>query len=213
MAPARIVHRSAALGLALGLVASSSRATTHPETSPAEVEPSSPSFAPEVPSISALPPLEADEELGNRHDAGPFARHKFRLSMLVGTSSTNRGSYLILGGGIGYFLVDGLEAGIDYEDWLLGEPIVHRLSPEARYVFHFVSIVKPYVGAFYRHTFVNDSADLDHVGARGGLYYVPPTGKFYLGGGAAFERLLNCKSGALVDCNAMYPEVLVGISL
>lgn len=213
----------AAFGSGISLSTASLDAAARPEASPAAlatnsrspdpVAPSPPSADPELPSLGALPPVEADDGFASGRDAGPFSRHKFRLSLLVGTGSTNRSSYLVLGGGFGFFIADGFEVGIDYEDWLLGEPIVHRLSPETRYVFHFVPVLKPYVGAFYRHAFVNDFPDLDHLGVRTGLYYVPPTGNFYLGGGAAYERLLNCKSDALVDCNAVYPEILIGISI
>jgi hypothetical protein len=209
-AAARAVFRNAAF---VSVLAVSFEAAAHQEASPTQPEPVAPSStAPSMPSVAALPPLEADDSTELERFT-PFARRRVRLSLLVGTSSTNRGSYLILGGGIGYFLLNGFEVGIDYEDWLLGEPIVHRLSPETRYVFHFVPTLKPYVGVFYRHTFVNDVADLDHLGARTGVLYVPPTGQFYLGGGAAYERLLNCKPGVLVDCNAVYPELLVGISI
>src|SRR5690348_7997626 len=93
----------------------------------------------------------------SREDArapGPFAAGSPRLSVTAGTAWSSANTYIVLGVGIGYFLVDGLEVGLDYEAWVAGTPTLQRLSPEVRYVFYFVPTVKPYVGTFYRHTFV-----------------------------------------------------------
>jgi hypothetical protein len=144
--------------------------------------------------------------------AGPFSAHSLRLSLLIGSGSSASDTYFILGGGVGYYLIDGLELGLDYEAWIGGEPVMHRLSPGVRYVLHFVPTIKPYVGAFYRHTFVNNYDDLNYFGARAGLYYAPPGGRVYLGGGAVYERLLNCTSSSFVDCDTVYPEIFVGIA-
>jgi hypothetical protein len=135
-----------------------------------------------------------------------------RVTALIGTGATNADNYLILGAGVGYFVLDGLEIGIDYDAWVFGDPVMHRLSPEARYVFHFVEYVKPYVGIFYRHTFVASYDDFDNVGARGGILFAPKSGRVFVGGGAVYERTLNCHEGILVDCDAVYPEIFAGIS-
>jgi hypothetical protein len=160
------------------------------------------------------PDNEAPPDSGRDRSAGPFSRGSVRLTLLVGVGSTITDEYLILGGGLGYFVVNGLEVGLDYEAWFLASPVMHRVSPETRYVFHMVPVIKPYVGVFYRHTFITEGYDdMDHVGARGGLFYVPEGGRLFVGGGAVYERLLDCTSGALVDCDAVYPEIFFGISI
>ncbi|HEX5099347.1 MAG TPA: hypothetical protein VFV94_07590 [Polyangiaceae bacterium] len=161
------------------------------------------------------PPPEPDQppDEPRARSAGPFSRGSVRLSLLIGTGYTPTDNYLILGGGVGYYLLDGLELGVDYEAWFLAEPVMHRLSPGLRYVFHMIPVIKPYVGGFYRHTFVgNNIDDLDYLGARLGVYYVPPNGGVYVGGGAVYEHLLDCTNGAFVDCDSVYPEIFVGIS-
>jgi hypothetical protein len=145
-------------------------------------------------------------------ERGPFKRGSRRLTLLLGTGYTGNETYFILGAGFGVFLADGLELGLDYEAWLFGEPVMHRLSPETRYIFHMVPTVKPYVGVFYRHTFVNDFSDLNYVGARAGLYIVPKRSRVFIGGGAVYERLLDCEN-SYVDCDNVYPEITFGISL
>jgi hypothetical protein len=172
---------------------------------------------PESPLVAEeLPPPPASEReapADPRRSAGPFSQGGIRLSFLFGAGSTVADDYLILGAGAGYFILDGLEVGLDYELWFLATPVMHRLSPETRYVFHMVPVVKPYIGAFYRHTFVSDFDDYDHVGGRAGAYIAPSPRGVYFGGGAVFEWLLDCESGLLVDCDDVYPEIFVGISL
>jgi hypothetical protein len=188
-------------------------------TSPAEPAPleASPLVAEDAPPVPPPPPPpedEAPDEGGNDHSAGPFSKGMVRLTLLVGWGSTVRDDYLILGGGPGYFLVDGLELGLDYEAWILGDPVMHRVSPETKYIFHFVPVLKPYVGVFYRHTFVTGGYDdYDQVGARGGLFYVPRNGGSYVGAGAVYDRLLDCESSAFIECDSVYPEIFFGVSI
>ena len=136
-----------------------------------------------------------------------------RLTLLLGTGSTRTDNYFIIGGGLGYFLANGLEVGLDYEAWLFAEPVLQRLSPETRYVFHMVPVIKPYAGIFYRRTFVADHDDYNQLGGRLGAYYVPRSGRMYIGGGAVYERTLDCTSSDFVDCDSWYPEISFGISL
>jgi hypothetical protein len=157
-------------------------------------------------------PEPKPEEPVSRGKGSIFSRGRVRLSLIAGSGSAVDHTYLILGGGVGYFLLDGLEVGVDYEAWLLGKPVLHRLSPETRYVFYFVPTIKPYVGAFYRHTFVTGNDGLDHVGARVGGYFVPGSGRFYFGVGAVYERLLSCDA-SIFDCDSVYPEISIAFGL
>lgn len=168
--------------------------------------------------LSCMLPARAEAqtaEISRNPDrsAWPFLQHRVRVSATIGYGATNTDEYLILGAGVGYFIIDGLEIGLDYDAWLIGDPTMHRLSPEARYVFHFVEVVKPYVGAFYRHTFVGGGFDdFDHIGARAGVFFAPRSGVLFVGGGAVYEHLLNCEEGIFIDCDAIYPEAFVGAS-
>jgi len=187
-------------------------------TSPAEPAPmaASPMLAEEPPPTPPPPPPpeDAPDDGGRDRSAGPFSKGMVRLTLLVGWGSTIRDDYLILGGGPGYFLIDGLEIGLDYEAWILGDPVMHRVSPETKYIFHFVPVLKPYVGVFYRHTFVTGGYDdYDQVGARGGLFYVPRNGGSYVGAGAVYDRLLDCESSTFIECDSVYPEIFFGVSI
>src|SRR5262249_37045302 len=144
---------------------------------------------------------------------GPFAGGRPRLSLSVGTGWSSTDTYLLLGVGAGYFFVNGLEAGLDYEAWVLGSPTCQRVSPEVRYGFYFVPTVKPYVGVFYRHTFVSGNfEDFDQLGVRGGVLFVPERSHFYGGGGLVYERVLDCNRFTPVNCDSVYPELFLGIT-
>ena len=69
-----------------------------------------------------------------------------------------------------------------------------------------VPVVKPYVGTFYRHTFVNDFDDLDYVGVRGGIYVAPPRGRLRRCG-RRLRAPARLHVGRVVDCDDVYPEV------
>jgi hypothetical protein len=144
---------------------------------------------------------------------GPFAAGNPRLSLTAGTAWSSHDTYIVLGVGVGYFFVNGLEVGLDYEAWVAATPALQRLSPEVRYVFYFVPTVKPYVGAFYRHTFVGSGfPDFDQLGVRGGIYLAPPHSHVYGGGGLVYERVLDCGPLVIVNCDSVYPELFLGFT-
>ena len=175
--------------------------------------PPAPSQTPEAsPTPSEPPPtIPYDEAAVRRRLGNAFGRGSVRLTLLLGTGSTVTDTYFILGGGLGYFVLDGLEVGLDYEAWLFGTPVMQRLSPEIRYVFHMVPVVKPYVGFFYRHTFIKKYDDFDYLGGRVGVYVAPEQSRLYFGGGAVYEHMLSCTSDAFIDCDQWYPEVTIGV--
>jgi hypothetical protein len=142
----------------------------------------------------------------------PFARGTLRITLAMGLLSTTADNYLLIGGGLGFYVVDGLELGFDYQAWASGSPSVQQFGPEIRYVLHFVETLKPYFGAFYRHSFVADHPDVDGIGFRAGLYYAPETARAYFGGGFVYERLIDCANDAQFQCDYAYPEASFGVS-
>jgi hypothetical protein len=192
-----------------------------PATEAAPTEPAPPEAGPEppppAPPEAALPPEPPPPEppLGAEDEgpsAGPFRQAAVRLSLLLGSGESSTDTYFILGAGAGYYVLNGLELGADYEAWLGGSPTLQRLSPEARYVLWFVPTIKPYLGFFYRHTFVSGYDGLNSLGGRAGVYYAPERSRMYLGGGVAYERYLACTDSVLGDCDELYPELAFGVS-
>jgi len=54
-----------------------------------------------------------------------------------------------------------------------GHPDIYKLSPQVKYVLPTRSRIRPYVGTFYRHIFIDHYDDLDSIGVRGGVYFMP----------------------------------------
>jgi hypothetical protein len=140
----------------------------------------------------------------------PFAAHRARASIGAGVSASGSETYLQLGFGVGYFLTDGLQLGVDTSLWFIGDPTFINLTPGLTYVFYMVPIFKPYVGGFYRHAFVFDFDDLDSIGARGGVYLVEDP--LFIGLGLVYEHWLSCEDNRFVDCDQVYPEATLGFS-
>lgn len=170
---------------------------------------------PQEPVAEQAPPPEAPEEEApkRKRDAGPFARGSVTLTLLVGTASLGYDSqYVILGGGLGYYVVDGLELGAEGTIWLFDSPTIGTVMPQARYVLHMVPVIKPYVGTFFKHYMVGeDIDDFNSVGGKVGGLLVMAQGRAYLGLGAVYEHLLDCDD-TYFSCDDWYPELSIALS-
>jgi hypothetical protein len=141
-------------------------------------------------------------------DAGWFSKGKLGLSILLGSSFSGNSTYFILGADLGYYLIDGLEIGVGGTFYLFDDPFMLTLSPHVRYVLHMIPVVKPYVGAFYRHYIIASGFDdKNSVGARLGAYIAPGRARWYFGVGAVYEHLLDCNDSDFISCDDVYPEL------
>lgn len=140
--------------------------------------------------------------------ATAFSKNSTSVSLVVGSGSSFNDNYTILGVGVGYYLLNGLEIGIDAQHWFSGDPSITKVSPQIRYVFTQPKVIKPYVGAFYRRTFIENLDDADSFGYRAGAYFTNNKG-VYIGGGMVYEEYKDCR---FVDCSTTYPEILMSFS-
>jgi hypothetical protein len=67
--------------------------------------------------------------------AGSFSQGRSRLSIVGGSGYAFNETYVVLGVGASYYLVDGLNAGLDVEWWSGGDPAIVKASPSVQYVF------------------------------------------------------------------------------
>jgi hypothetical protein len=81
-----------------------------------------------------------------------------------------------------------------------------KLTPSIQYVFHQMNPVKPYVGAFYRRTYLERLEDLDSFGARAGVYLQAGRNS-YIGAGLVYESYLDCETAIYRKCDSTYGEV------
>ncbi len=141
-------------------------------------------------------------------DAGPYSQGRIRPSL--GGGYDGRTGQVVVGGGLGYFVLDGLMAELHAaysfnHDTL---PNYWDVSPGARYVLWFVPVVQPYAGVFYRHIFIDAPYDdQDAVGARGGVF-IRAGRHVFINGGLVYEQTLDCEG----ECTDVYPELGFGIA-
>jgi len=162
-----------------------------------------------IPSLAG--PFSVSNSGARLSHSNPFSEGKTNLSLVLGSGAAFNDNYIILGAGIGYYLVDGLELGVDAQYWFSGSPSILKVSPQLKYVFLPGAKIRPYVGVFYRRTFVNSDIfrDQNSYGSRAGAYFTSRSG-VYIGGGIVYEKLENCR---ISDCSNTYPEFLISISL
>lgn len=143
--------------------------------------------------------------------ADPFKEGSRRMTIIVGSGRIFSNNYTIIGLGAGYYVMDGLELGLDGEAWLGGDPDIYKLSPQAKYVLPMQSRLRPYVGAFYNHLFIDNYDDLDTIGGRGGVYFIQDE-QWFLGVGAVYESYLDCDEKTYSSCDDVYPEITFSFS-
>lgn len=154
---------------------------------------------------------EAPEEDAPSATAGPFSKGSIGVSVMIGSAYFGDKDYFIFGLGLSYFVVDGLSLGVDGAIWLFDEPTLGSITPNARYVFHMVPVIKPYVGGFWKRTLIGDDIDdLSSVGGRVGAYIMPS--RSYIGLGAIYEHFYDCND-EILECDSWYPELTFGVSL
>lgn len=173
-------------------------------------DPEDPPSEPELAIDPYPPPLGVSGAGRFRADRGPFAQGRLRISLLLGGGTSFNDDYLILGGGVGYNLVDGLELSLNGAAWLIGDPFLATVTPGLTYAFVMVPQAHPYLGVFYRHYFIGDGfEDLDTYGGRVGVYLTVGQHGF-VGAGVVYERRFDCDEDVLWrECDQWYPEVTV----
>lgn len=140
-----------------------------------------------------------------------FGQGRTQLSIFGGGGSAFSQSYLILGVGANYYVLEGLGLGLNFESWFGNTPGIYKLTPNVQYVFTQVPSVQPYVGVFFRHTFIESLSDLNSVGMRGGAY-LPVGPNVHLGLGGVYESYLDCNESSYHSCSDLYPEISFTIS-
>jgi|GEM_PF-1512349 len=165
--------------------------------------------------LAARIPARADDDAGAK---GPdvsrlFQAGRVELDAGAGLGVFNSNEYLLLLLGGGYYVADGLSAGVTGEAWVGSSPSIGDVSPQVRYVFlDSPWRLKPYVGTFYRRTFYDhyDPA-INSAGARAGLVF-PLTDRAYATGGLVYEHYFSCQTSVYSSCDQVYPEIGVAFS-
>jgi hypothetical protein len=157
-----------------------------------------------IATFASTPPATAAEVTGGV--AGAFSKGRTHFVATVGNGYAFDESYFVVGLGVSYYLIDGLNIGLSLESWSGSDPGMYKVTPSVQYVFHQMSRVKPYVGGFFRRAYVDGQPDINSVGARGGVY-LSAGRNAYIGIGAVYESYIDCNNSVYRSCSDTYPEV------
>ena len=144
--------------------------------------------------------------------AGSFDKGNTIATVSIGSGQFFSEDYLIIGAGIGYYVTDGIELGVDVNYWTGGDPSIYEITPKLTYVYDNPSQFKPYLGVFYNRTYIEGLDDSDALGYRVGAF-VPVGTKTYIGIGIVNTELQDCRETVLVSCSETYTELTFRISI
>lgn len=154
--------------------------------------------------------LPAPAAAADRKAPDLFGEGNMRFSVFAGSGTAFGENYTIVGAGLGYYVLDGLETGLEYETWMGGEKGIQRLSPQLTYVFSLPGVVRPYAGVFYRRTIIEQYSDTNDAGGRTGALFLYGR-RAYVGIGMVAEKHLSCDRMVYASCTDAYPELVVAI--
>ncbi|MFZ5876589.1 MAG: hypothetical protein ACOYXU_09285 [Nitrospirota bacterium] len=143
--------------------------------------------------------------------AGTFSKGRSRFSIVGGNGYAFNDTYFVLGVGASYFVYNGLSVGLDAEWWTGGDPGIVKVSPSLQYVFTDLASVAPYIGAFYRRSYVQDLDDIGSAGGRAGVY-ITAGRTTYVGLGMVYESYFDCNESTYVSCSETYPEISFSVA-
>ncbi|MGB5964014.1 MAG: hypothetical protein WBG65_00605 [Sulfurimonadaceae bacterium] len=152
--------------------------------------------------------------------ANPFGAGNKSVGVTLGSGSVSYSSgtffgsytenYYILGVSADYFVLENLALGLGYRGWFGGSPTIHQGTVPVTYYIPTSSKFRPYLGAFYRYTYINDDRfdNYSSAGGRAGLAILFQNG--YVGLGWVQEYYLDSDSRS--DTTSGYPEVVIGFT-
>ena len=141
-----------------------------------------------------------------------------RSALSLGADAGAQGlSAIVIGFGMGVFLVDGLEVGLDVDQQiaLAGTSFAFtRLSPQIRYIVPYFGTFAPYLGGFYRRyaSWLDGTVKgKDSFGGRVGAIFQGDKGA--VGVGITYEWFVRgCDSSSPEECPPFAPEVFAFLS-
>ena len=161
--------------------------------------------------IAAVAAVTLNSPASASEVAGVFSKGRTNLVITAGSGYAFNETYFVLGLGVGYYLIDGLSVGLSVESWSGSNPGLYKFTPSVQYVFYQIAKVIPYIGAFYRRTYIDGRPDINSMGGRAGVYLA--AGRHaYVGLGAVSESYIDCNKTIYSSCSDTYPEVSFVIS-
>lgn len=140
--------------------------------------------------------------------AGAFSKGNKHFAIYGGTGYAFNDEYFVIGAKGSYYFANGFNVGLGLETWTGGNPDISKITPSLQYVFYQPAAVKPYVGVFYRRTYIENLEDLESTGVRAGVF-IASGRNVYIGLGGVYESYLDCEESIYQTCDESYPEISI----
>ena len=104
-------------------------------------------------------------------EGGPFSAGKKNFGVTVGTDNSFGNNYTVVGANVNYYVIDNLAVGAEYHSFLGDSPNINEVTVPVTYHIPLEGTsYRPYVGAFYNQTFIDDPySDYNIWGGRIGI--------------------------------------------
>lgn len=164
-----------------------------------------------IATFASTPPATAADAVasasgGGGSVGGSFSKGRTHFVVTAGNGYAFDESYLVLGLGVSYYVIDGLSVGLSAESWTGADPGMYKVTPSVQYVFQQIPRVNPYVGGFYRRAYVDNLPNINSAGARAGVYFNAGRNA-YIGIGGVYESYLDCSKSVYRSCDSTYAEL------
>lgn len=139
----------------------------------------------------------------------PFSKGNKSINLTLGSSTNFNKNYTVVGVNVNYFILDDISVGTDYKGYFGASPSIHQVTVPVTYHIPLENTTyKPYLGAFYNHTFLEKPfKNYDIYGGRIGFSIQTSINSFMsLGWVQEFGN-----SGDNIK-NEGYPEISAGFS-
>jgi hypothetical protein len=143
---------------------------------------------------------------------GMFSIGHKNFGFTVGQDTAYGNSYSVLGVNAHYFVADNLSVGASYSLWLGSDPSISQITVPVTYHIPLAIPFRPYVGAFYSHTFMGEDGrvnydDYDSYGGRVGMSMITSSNSY-----VSFGWVQEVYDDGINKESRGYPEVSGGIS-
>ncbi len=143
---------------------------------------------------------------------GMFSIGHKNYGFSLGQDTAYGNNYSVLGANAHYFVADNLSVGASFSLWLGNDPSISQITVPVTYHISLDIPFRPYVGAFYSHTFIGKVGhvnydDYNSYGARVGMSMITSPNSY-----VSFGWVQEVYDDGINKERRGYPEVSGGIS-
>lgn len=140
---------------------------------------------------------------------GIFSIGSKNIGVTVGSDNSFGNNYTVFGANVNYFILDNLSIGASYQTFFGGTPDIDQVTVPVTYHIPLENTTyRPYLGAFYNHTFIDDPYnDYNIYGGRAGVSLQTSPNSFM-----SFGWVQEFSNNGEETDNRGYPELTGGFS-